>query len=189
MWRTTLMLLLLTGCFYVMPVQSVFRDGTSGLRLVASLLALSGFALVLRIQVRAVRAKQSAWARIEALLTALYLLVLVFALLYERIAVSTQGEFNGINNRTDALYFTVTTLATVGFGDIYAAGTGARALVTVQMLFDLVYVGTALRVISTLAGVTGAVSGAPSPSPVDERLQQGEQDAPHSGPAGDPRPT
>ena len=155
MWRTTLMLLLLTGCFYVMPVQSVFRDGTSGLRLVASLLALSGFALVLRIQVRAVRDKKSAWARIEALLTALYLLVVVFAVIYERIAVSTQGQFNGINNRTDALYFTVTTLATVGFGDITPTSTLTRTVTTALIVLGVALLGAGVRV---LIGVASQVN-------------------------------
>lgn len=187
------MLFLLTGCFYLVPVKGPFQDGGSVARLAASVVALSGFALVLRLQARAVRAKQSSFARIEALLTALYLLVVVFALIYERIAASTQGQFNGIVTRTDALYFTVTTLATVGFGDIYAEGTAARALVTVQMLFDLVYVGTALRVISGLTSLGGTFSrpGTSAPSPVDERLQQSEQDADtaHGRAADERRPT
>jgi voltage-gated potassium channel len=48
--------------------------------------------------------------------------------------------------RTDALYFTVTVFATVGFGDITAASQSARALVTAQMILDLIVLGAVIRV-------------------------------------------
>jgi hypothetical protein len=48
-------------------------------------------------------------------------------------------------NRTDALYFTVTTFATVGFGDITATSQIARLMVTVQMVLDLLILGFGLR--------------------------------------------
>jgi hypothetical protein len=41
-------------------------------------------------------------------------------------------------------------ISTVGFGDIHATGSFARMLVTVQMLFNLIYIGTALRVLSSV---------------------------------------
>ena len=43
--------------------------------------------------------------------------------------------------RTDALYFTVTTFTTVGFGDIIPASQGARLVVTAQMILDLLVLG------------------------------------------------
>jgi hypothetical protein len=48
--------------------------------------------------------------------------------------------------RTDALYFTVTVFATVGFGDISAASQAARLLVTAQMILDLIVLGLGIRV-------------------------------------------
>jgi voltage-gated potassium channel len=36
-------------------------------------------------------------------------------------------------------------MSTVGFGDIHAAGSLARLIVTVHMVFNLIYLGTALR--------------------------------------------
>ena len=54
-----------------------------------------------------------------------------------------------METRTDSLYFSVTTMATVGFGDVHAAGPVARVMVTVQMVFNLIYLGTALRVLTS----------------------------------------
>ncbi len=48
--------------------------------------------------------------------------------------------------RTDSLYFTVTTFATVGFGDITATSQTARLMVTVQMILDLLALGLGIRV-------------------------------------------
>jgi len=40
----------------------------------------------------------------------------------------THGQMSGLETKTDAIYFTVTIVATVGFGDITATGQAARAL-------------------------------------------------------------
>ncbi|MGV8964797.1 MAG: potassium channel family protein [Cellulomonas sp.] len=148
--RTSLMLALLTCSYYVLPTGGLLEDPSAVLRSVGFLLALAGFVIVLRIQLNARKARRTVWTRAEGLLTALYLLILVFALVYDRIAVLSPDQITGIGNRTDALYFTVTIVSTVGFGDIHATGSAARMLVTVQMLINLVYVGTALRVLSNL---------------------------------------
>ena len=53
-------------------------------------------------------------------------------------------EVAGLHTRLDALYFTASTILTIGFGDIHAAGQTARALVLLQMAFDVVFVILAL---------------------------------------------
>lgn len=42
----------------------------------------------------------------------------------------------------------MTTLATVGYGDVHPTGQMARVLVTVQMAFNLVFIGALLSVLS-----------------------------------------
>ncbi|TQF07484.1 two pore domain potassium channel family protein [Kitasatospora acidiphila] len=49
------------------------------------------------------------------------------------------GEFSGLQTRLDALYFTVVTMATVGYGDIVATGQSSRVVVVVQIVYTLVF--------------------------------------------------
>ncbi|MGH9214501.1 MAG: potassium channel family protein [Acidimicrobiales bacterium] len=81
----------------------------------------------------------------EALVLLLTMLVLGFAAIYFAMD-RNQGQFTGLNTRIDAVYFTVTTLSTVGFGDITAISQAARLVVTVQIVFNVVFVGVAVRV-------------------------------------------
>jgi hypothetical protein len=153
------MLALLTVSYYLLPSEDLAGPGPLG-RLGGMVLALAGFILVVRTQLKGLRSGQ--WpvlARIEALLTALYLLILVFATTYFIVYRIAPDQIVGIADRTDSLYFAVTVISTVGFGDIHAVGTTGRAIVTGQMLFDLVYVGAALRALSARAGVVVSPSG------------------------------
>ncbi|MCB0956316.1 MAG: potassium channel family protein [Ilumatobacteraceae bacterium] len=82
----------------------------------------------------------------EALLSVLALLVLGFSAVY--LAINRHaGQFAGLHTRIDAVYFTLTTLSTVGFGDITATGQAARIAVTAQILLDFVFVGVTVRVL------------------------------------------
>jgi hypothetical protein len=63
--------------------------------------------------------------------------VVVFATTY--LALSRDGEFHGLHTKIDALYFTVITLSTVGYGDIVPAGQEARVVVMLQILYSLVF--------------------------------------------------
>lgn len=64
--------------------------------------------------------------------------VFVFALIDYSIATYQPGEFNGLETRVDALYFALTVLLTVGFGDITADGQLARGVLSAQMVFNVV---------------------------------------------------
>lgn len=72
----------------------------------------------------------------------------LFALADYGLATAYPGEFEGLETRTDALYFALTTLATVGFGDIHAQGQYARALLLAQMAFNLVVIASAVSLIT-----------------------------------------
>jgi hypothetical protein len=155
--HTTVMLLLLTVAFYLLPLRFDVADAWSWGRLLTSLVALTGVAVLIRASLRRSSRKQTlGYARIQLLLTVLYVLVLGFAILHAAVAYHAPEQFVGMENRTDALYFSVTVVGTVGFGDIHAEGTGARLIVTAQMLFNLIYLGTALRVITSRRDAGGS---------------------------------
>jgi hypothetical protein len=162
LWHTTVVLVLLTAGYFMLPLRSPWGDATAAGRLAGSVVAWGVLLVFLRAAARRSHDRQAPeYHRVQQLLTALYLLVLSFALLYAIISATAPEQFSGLANRSDALYFSVTTTATVGFGDIHAVGTPARLLVTVQMLFNLIYIGTALRILSSGISFPGRGSAAP----------------------------
>jgi len=72
----------------------------------------------------------------------LFLLVvgglIFFAVVDLAVARTAPSAFISLETKTDALYFAVATLSTVGFGDVHAQGQIARGLVIVQMVFNVV---------------------------------------------------
>ena len=61
------------------------------------------------------------------------MLLLVFASVYVQIETNRPNSFTEALSRTDALYFTVTVFATVGFGDIAPKSELARIITMTQM--------------------------------------------------------
>lgn len=155
--HTTVTLLLATVTFYVVPLRFDRAEPWTFGRLVLAMLVLGLLLVFFRVQGRWSSRKQSEdYVRIQWLLTALYALVLVFALVYAVVAVQVPGQFAGLENRTDALYFSVTLVATVGFGDIHPVGGAARLLATAHMVFNLIYLGTAIRMLVGKASASSA---------------------------------
>jgi voltage-gated potassium channel len=88
-------------------------------------------------------------ARLRGLVLLLCLTVLFFSYA-DRTLAGLPGQFAGLQTKTDALYFNVSTVATVGFGDVHASGQLARQAVTLQIVFNLVFLGAAVGLISGL---------------------------------------
>jgi nitrate reductase gamma subunit len=110
-------------------------------------------------RVQAVRvAEQPVVVAFEAIVLLVTMLVLGFASVYFAMDVD-QEQFEGLSTRLDAVYYTVTTLATVGYGDIHPVAQPARAVVTAQMLLNLAFIGILVRVFARAARV-GPVDGA-----------------------------
>ncbi len=82
----------------------------------------------------------------EALVLLVAMLITGFAaVLY---ALNRDGtQIAGLDTRVDAIYFTVTVLSTVGFGDIHATSQLARIVVTIQIVVDLIFLGVFVRVL------------------------------------------
>jgi voltage-gated potassium channel len=73
-----------------------------------------------------------------------------FALADYLVAVSGRDQFAELTTKTDAMYFALATLATVGYGDVHPTGQLARALVSLQMAFNLVVLATGASVFVNL---------------------------------------
>jgi hypothetical protein len=85
---------------------------------------------------------------VEALATTVALYLVLFATTYYLVERAVPGSFSESLSRTDALYFTLTTFSTVGFGDIVAVSPAGRVAVMCQMVCGLLLVGVAARVLS-----------------------------------------
>jgi voltage-gated potassium channel len=143
---------LLLVIYAITPVESV----TGADALVQLIAALAVVALVVALQVHAIMSANFPDVRaIEALIVAIAVFIVLFSLLYLGVAKAGPSNFNAPLNRVSALYFTVTVLATVGFGDITAQSDLARLLVTAQMLLDLALIAIVVRVFSSVVRARG----------------------------------
>lgn len=87
--------------------------------------------------------------RIDGLVTSVVAVVVSFSLTFYLLSERQPPQVAGLHTRVDALYFTMTTLTTVGYGDVHATGQTARVLVLVQMVFNLVFVTSAAALLSS----------------------------------------
>jgi hypothetical protein len=96
----------------------------------------------------------------DALVLALAVGVLVFALGFYAIEQHDHGQIPGLRTRVDALYFTMATVLTIGYGDVHAQGQLARGVVLVQMVFDVVVLGAAATTLTARLRRTAASKAA-----------------------------
>ncbi|HUC24005.1 MAG TPA: potassium channel family protein [Streptosporangiaceae bacterium] len=132
-----------TAIYYVLPVPGAMRENSWAVMFFLGAAVLG--ALILTAIRRLLRAGEN--ARIRGLILLLTLTVLFFSWSDESVA-RLPGQFTLLSTKTDSLYFNVSTLATVGFGDVHPVGQLARAAVTVQIVFNLVFLGAAVSLIT-----------------------------------------
>ena len=111
------------------------------------------FFAVFRWQVRRVaRSRQPQASLVEALAIIFVLFVAVFAKTYHMLSLANPASFTEELNFFSSVYFSLTILATVGFGDITPVTATARLLTMLQMVLDLILLGVAVRIVSGAAG-------------------------------------
>ena len=134
----------LVTIYYLLPLDHSSKWAAVTM-LVIGLLVLIG---LVTFQVRSIIASPfPALRALEALATSVPFFVLLFASTYVVMATISASSFSQPMTRTNALYFTVTVFATVGFGDITPKTDAARLVVTGQMIVDLIIIGLGARVI------------------------------------------
>jgi hypothetical protein len=144
MLRAAVSTTVLVVIYYLLPLNRA-STGVAVTMLVIGLAALAG---LVAFQVRSIiRSPFPLLRGVEALATSIPLFLLLFSATYVVMATISASSFSQPLSRTDAIYFTVTVFATVGFGDITAKTEAARLVVTGQMLADLVALGLGVRVL------------------------------------------
>jgi len=84
---------------------------------------------------------------VEAMATSIPLFLVVFSTTHYLVNELNPGSYTEPMSRFDALYFTMSTFATVGFGDITAVSVPARFVTLVQMIGGLILIGVVARVL------------------------------------------
>ncbi|WP_045321650.1 potassium channel family protein [Streptomyces sp. NRRL F-4428] len=136
--RATAAASLLTALYYLAPLEG----GLGVLTVLTLVLGLLAFGLLTAWQVSNIaRSEYPRLSALEAMATAVPLFLIVFSATYFMLSETAPATFSETLDRTDALYFTVTVFATVGFGDIVPVTGAGRVLTTVQMIADLIVVG------------------------------------------------
>src|SRR5664279_4342413 len=142
--RAVLTVVVLVVLYYNLPLDQEL-DATAVALLLVGLLALTG---LIAWQVRGIlRSSYPALRAVSALSSAIPFFLLIFASAYFLMARAQAGSFTEPLTRTDALYFTVTVFATVGFGDIAPTTQLTRIVTMFQMIADLLVLGALLRVV------------------------------------------
>jgi voltage-gated potassium channel len=141
--RALLYATVLVALYYFLPVDEEWRASSA----VRAVIGLALFVAVLIWQIRKVLTSRHPGIRaIEALAVTLPLFLLLFAMTYFLMSLHGSETFSEEQlTRTDALYFTITMFATVGFGDISPVSQSARVVVMFQMLLDLVILGVGVN--------------------------------------------
>jgi voltage-gated potassium channel len=141
--RSSVAAVLLVVAYYVLPLATSDAAALAWL-----VLGVTAVAVLLVWQIRAiVEAEYPRVRAIGALVVGPPLLVVVFAITYLIISRANVYSFSEPLDRTDALYFSVTVFATVGFGDIVPVTGGARIATTIQMVLDVIVFGLAVKLI------------------------------------------
>ena len=140
---TLVFVVVATAVYIVIPVPGRMRESSWAVLFGIGLVVL---ALLIVLRIRTVLRAGPA-ARARELIVVLACAVLFFS--WTNVTLSKiPGQFADLHTKTDAVYFSVSTLATVGFGDVHAVGQLARAAVTLQMLFNLVFLDTAVTFVT-----------------------------------------
>jgi voltage-gated potassium channel len=149
-FRSVLACVALVVVYFAVPIDDRGSALATALRVAITIVAL--IAVVLAIRRQALRQLAQPGAPLGGLVVSMVAGLLLFALLDYGVAYYAPDEFSGLHTRIDALYFALSTVLTVGFGDISAKGQLARVILCFQMLFNVVVLATAASLLARQIG-------------------------------------
>jgi hypothetical protein len=152
--------------YVLLPIPS--GDGSAWLLLVVGGVVVSAYVLIGFAATRRLMQVSRPMANGALLLLLMATIaVLGFAVVYLGLVAQDPDAFTQPLSKMTAAYFSVTILATVGFGDISAANDLSRAVVTAQMIIDLSLISLGVQLIrhSTQRAVTAHEKGDAAAAP------------------------
>jgi heme/copper-type cytochrome/quinol oxidase subunit 2 len=136
-------------------ILSLVPDVPDGRILVPVILVAGAIAMYVwyfRHQVKSIYgARYPTLRAVESIILVAAMFLAIFALFYVTISVNDRAAFTEPLDAFNGYYFSLTVLATVGFGDITPVTFGARLATMVQMALDLAFIGVAFKVIGGAA--------------------------------------
>ncbi|MGK8510321.1 potassium channel family protein [Nocardia asiatica] len=134
--------------YYFLPLEIEPLGHPAGVAgLVAFVVGVAGLVWLARWRIRRYFLDPRATAgRVNDVLLVVCVVVTFFALYYYILEQHAPGQFDGLHTRSDALYYTIVTLGTVGYGDVHPVGPAARVATMVQIVFDLGVIGTLIAI-------------------------------------------
>ncbi len=148
--RATLAVGILVGAYVLVVPQNGVLEGSAVVQL---LLGVILFSVVIALQFYSIMRDPIPEVHAAASLVVVVMLVLLFALAYAMMSAVSPAAFSHPLDRSSAIYFTVTILSTVGFGDITPVTAAARWLVTLQMIINITLVVILGRVLLMAARI------------------------------------
>ncbi len=130
--------------YAVLPIQ---KDSAIAIAVIAAVGLIAVLAVFFRQFRRIERSADPGMAAVEALCLVGGMFLTLFAFIYVSLSASDPGAFSQAVDKVAGIYFSVTVMTTVGFGDITPVGPAARILVTVQMVLDVVLIGAAVKLL------------------------------------------
>jgi voltage-gated potassium channel len=150
-FRSVLGLVAILVVYFTAPVEGDKSTLRLALDIGITILAVGVVAMVTIREFRRMQSGEALKLTGAQLLIVLEIVLVVFSATYFALARHADHEMHGIHTRVDALYFTATTLATVGYGDIHSVGQLARVVNTMQLVFDILFIAVFVRLISSAA--------------------------------------
>jgi hypothetical protein len=146
---TCLAIIALTLTAYIMSPGRLTSSAEVVVRLIGELVLIAA-AIVLAV--RSIwRSDFPIMRAIETLTAVVSVLIVGFASVYLLASGNDPTAFNEPLDHTGALYFSLTTATTVGFGDINPTSNPARVVVMVQMITNVVVLGIVARLLISTA--------------------------------------
>ena len=158
--RMTLVILamlgrLLVGLFFILLMMSFVPKKPGDPVVYPILIAVAGVALYIwffRRQVKGVyKSAYPTLRAIESLILVAAMFLAIFSMLYVMVSIQDASSFTEPLDSFSAYYYSLTVLATVGFGDIAPTTVLARSVTMIQMSLDIAFIAVIIKVMSSAA--------------------------------------